>query len=313
MEMDLESVVRRFQEDGFVVVEDVVCDLERAKAGLREVLERGASSSTKGGVLDVFWEQWKLEVTLENEKYALICRALLKETYAMRSGDFWHPHEGVDGDVHFHVDRVAHRAGGAGGDRALSPHLDCNPFDMYPEGRRWRPLQCLLSLQGGLEANEGGFECVKGFHKEFHSYPFQKNAGHGIDFYAIREPDLLKRFQHVKVPAGAALFWDRRIPHANARRNDSIARQVIYGGFLPRGPKVNTDYAKDQRRRSRTGEPQPDFWTKATQQQHETKGLTDDYLASLSPHAKHLLGILNEEEEDFMLGSPPLEQQNRAP
>ena len=35
---------------------------------------------------------------------------------------------------------------------------------------KWRPIQCTVSLTGSEEKNHGGFECVKGFHKEFDHY-----------------------------------------------------------------------------------------------------------------------------------------------
>jgi hypothetical protein len=48
---------------------------------------------------------------------------------------------------------------------------------------------------------------------------------------------VLARIQHVPVPAGAAVLWDVRIPHANSLRQDgAAAREVVYTGLLPATP-----------------------------------------------------------------------------
>jgi hypothetical protein len=45
---------------------------------------------------------------------------------------------------------------------------------------------------------------------------------------------VLARIEHVPVPAGAAVFWDVRIPHANSLRQEAAAaREVVYTGLLP--------------------------------------------------------------------------------
>jgi hypothetical protein len=83
------------------------------------------------------------------------------------------------------------------------------------------------------------------------------------DFCPIRpreDKQVIGRFQHVPVAAGSAVFWDQRIPHANAYRNGSgEARSVVYGGYLPRVP-VNAVFAREQRRRFERRLPQSDFW-----------------------------------------------------
>jgi hypothetical protein len=70
--------------------------------------------------------------------------------------------------------------------RSLAPHLDCCPTDLYgfatrdnegvggdgPDALlpRWRPIQATISLTDTLSPNEGGFEAVLGFHREFEDY-----------------------------------------------------------------------------------------------------------------------------------------------
>ena len=164
---------------------------------------------------------------------------------------------------------------------------------------RWRPIQCMLSLCDTPDKNCGGFECVAGFHREFAQYfrgrgdmrkrmtveeedeaatetteaaRWQREVAQGGalkppvcvgDFCPIRpreDKQVIGRFQHVPVAAGSAVFWDQRIPHANAYRNGSgEARSVVYGGYLPRVP-VNAVFAREQRRRFERRLPQSDFW-----------------------------------------------------
>ena len=163
---------------------------------------------------------------------------------------------------------------------------------------RWRPIQCMLSLSDTQSENHGGFECVPAFHREFATYfrekaqasgaratsgrvskgsPDQKLAGAKAtvgklrsgtvscvgDYCAIQpgiDAAILRRFRHVPIPAGAAVFWDQRLPHANARHNYStLPRCVVYGGFLPR-VAYNTRYVQEQARRFLRRAPQVDFW-----------------------------------------------------
>ena len=158
--------------------------------------------------------------------------------------------------------------------RSLTPHLDCCPDRLHAGGGkrfpRWRPIQCFLALDDALEADQGGFECCGGFHRRFEAYYAERAARAGGalpcvgDFIALTMRDdaaVVAGVGHVPVPAGAAIFWDQRVPHANARRNTKHeARAVAYGGFLPRTP-LNDMYATEQRRRFLLGEPQPDFGT----------------------------------------------------
>jgi ectoine hydroxylase-related dioxygenase (phytanoyl-CoA dioxygenase family) len=181
--------------------------------------------------------------------------------------------------------------------RSLTPHLDCCPHQMYypldaykgtragqaerkkgeKEFPRWRPIQCMLALTPCLHAEEGGFEAVKGFHREFDSYygttksavsaaaPTNTSAVCVGDFSPLRtakdqDAALLSRVAHVPVPAGAAVFWDQRVAHANSRRHLGRApREVIYGGYLPR-VWANERYAREQRRRFVAAVPPSDFW-----------------------------------------------------
>lgn len=53
--------------------------------------------------------------------------------------------------------------------RSLTPHLDCCPDTFYTSDNntKWRPIQCFVSLTDTVLSNHGGFEAVKGFHRNF--------------------------------------------------------------------------------------------------------------------------------------------------
>ncbi|KAH8045415.1 sulfurtransferase [Aureococcus anophagefferens] len=155
--------VERFKVDGFLVVPNVLdaSGLAAARRGLEaslarygvdasdpatfDGLRRLSSTNGAGGVLDLFYERWKLELSLETVKFADAYRDLLAATYATGDplwshpyGDDWDPSE-----LWAHVDRIGCRipeageAGETGADgkqkagkkkriqRSLAPHLDC--------------------------------------------------------------------------------------------------------------------------------------------------------------------------------------------
>ena len=109
-----------------------------------------------------------------------------------------------------------------------------------------------------------------GFHKEFKRY-YEHGKGAGApcvgDFCKMRpkfDDTLLARVEHVPVPAGAAVFWDQRLPHGNARfQFKNTPRMVLYGSWLPAVP-VNEKYNEEQERRKALGIPpgKEVFWMK---------------------------------------------------
>eukprot|EP00611_Tribonema_gayanum_P025613 TRINITY_DN5877_c0_g1_i2.p1 TRINITY_DN5877_c0_g1~~TRINITY_DN5877_c0_g1_i2.p1 ORF type:complete len:359 (-),score=77.13 TRINITY_DN5877_c0_g1_i2:462-1406(-) len=175
-----------------------------------------------------------------------------------------------------------HSAGGSGGavggggggarrrqrplQRSLTPHLDCCPHNMAEaassraETRKWRPIQSFVALTDTLDKDMGGFECVPGFHLEFDEWaktrpPEPRADGTSVpppcvgDFTPLRprgDAEVLKRVVPIPVRAGGAVFWDVRLPHANAQRNcAAAARAVVYTGFLPCTP-MNRRYVQKQ-------------------------------------------------------------------
>ena len=328
----------------------------------RDALAALSSTGGAGGVLDMFYDDWKLRLTLGSQsgcatRYAKIAHQLMAATFLQNKNcepsvdsksqesplhpddpALWaHPfgpaippsdqerENGCSWNVFAHVDRVGFRVPDKVSElhsqhvaqrthkvsnkriarrlqlqRSLTPHLDCCPVDLHYGGGkafpRWRPIQCMISLTDTTTADHGGFECVPGFHREFHSY-FRKKAalqpdGHASaqylarnklrsgtvtcvgDYCAIQpheDADILKRFTHIPIPAGAAVFWDQRLPHANARHNQaSVPRRVVYGGFLPRVPR-NIPYVQEQLRRFLRRVAQVDFWIEGDGSSNEDK------------------------------------------
>jgi hypothetical protein len=112
--------------------------------------------------------------------------------------------------------------------RSLTPHLDCRPSDMFSESqKKWRPIQCFVALTDALEANQGGFEAARGWHREFHTWAAQRPPSRIVtskgvtsvpapcvgEYTHIRpqeDAEVMKRIEHIPVPAGSAVFWDIR-------------------------------------------------------------------------------------------------------
>ena len=152
-------------------------------------------------------------------------------------------------------------------------------------------------MTDNLEPNTGGFEAVPGFHREFHSWVQNGRQSNGHSLWEMNNEELpqsqssthpqpcvgeythlspshdrgiMQRVQHIPVKAGSVVFWDNRIPHGNAYRNDlcagdnniieescgdvhpisnalgqSGARAVVYCSFLPDVP-VNRTFVQQQ-------------------------------------------------------------------
>jgi hypothetical protein len=176
--------------------------------------------------------------------------------------------------------------------RSLTPHLDCCPDALFTNtANKWRPIQCFVSLTENLKANTGGFEAAKGFHRTFGEWARnrprtivpQKENGTRTDTaipapcvgeYTHMRPkedrEVMERVCHIAVPAGSAVFWDNRIPHANAYRHDgSSARAVVYCSFLP-DVELNRRYVQNQLANWKLGRPPRDQWN------HIEEGRVDD-------------------------------------
>ena len=132
-------------------------------------LKQASSTGGAGGVLDSFYEPWKLHLTLQHTRYAAAMAELYEATYATAEGVWEHPHGDFDSSqvpsvcpqsalslpsvccshyataqVWAHVDRIGfrvpdsvsqlHSSGKRTLQRSLTPHLDCCPNDMHSGG-----------------------------------------------------------------------------------------------------------------------------------------------------------------------------------
>lgn len=165
-----------------------VTDLERTGRALSSLSSTGGA----GGILDVFWADWKLFV-LEHPAITAAFSALWSETFA--SGDtehFEHRHGAFDpASPIAAVDRICYRLPdsiskmhsfkkGKGLQRHLAPHLDCCPHqddrsaaagngnETTPHAVKWRPVQAFIALTDNpYPSEQGGFECCPGLHRKF--------------------------------------------------------------------------------------------------------------------------------------------------
>lgn len=353
--------VQQFLDDGVLVVDNVLSpeQVSLALEGLCDTFKRLgvetfsvededsarafsqlSSTNGSGGVLDIFYESWKMEIAT-SPKLLAMTQQLWAAAYC-HDGEArdslsaeklykWHPFGAFDWQKGFvYIDRIGYRLPSelslAIGDRlfperkkkaraiqrSLTPHLDCCPHSMYTDSAKWRPIQCFVSLTDNLEPNHGGFEAARGFHREFeewalHRQPtkiMQRNNNGSTSEISIPAPcvgqythirpkednAIMERVTHVPVRAGSAVFWDNRIPHANAYRHEGKdPRAVVYCSFLP-DVELNRVYVKNQLSDFLNGRPPRDQWN------HMDRDYKDDanvasLLNSLSPLGKRLVGI----------------------
>jgi len=248
-----------------------------------------SSTNGSGGVLDIFYEDWKLRIN-EHENIVSIMSDLWYHTYSTCNGIYHHPYGTFDSRKgYMYIDRVCYRVpdkialpNGVNKrkalQRSLTPHLDCCPHKMYDSNKefpKWRPIQALISLTDTLEPNHGGFEACLGLHSEFDDWikrrlPTMDNDNNKIsdppcvgEFTPIRpkeDKDIIDRFQYIPCKKGDMIVWDYRIPHANSRyNNSSVSREAIYIGLLPY-IDMNRIYAEEQLKRFKQGLVPIDQW-----------------------------------------------------
>eukprot|EP01038_Epipyxis_sp_PR26KG_P012251 gene12251-16425_t len=253
-------------------------DLSNTAHNLSSLTSTGGS----GGVLDIFYQNWKLWLN-EDERIVYIMQDLWSQTYGKNVDEFSHPFGEFDSSKgYMYIDRVCYRLPSSISEpvgiskkkrlqRSLTPHLDCCPQKLYNNNsNKWRPIQAFVSLTDTLLPNQGGFEACPGFHLEFNDWAANRIPSLGQDsppcvgdFTPIRpieDKSVLLRMTHIPCRAGDMICWDYRIPHANSRFNTlSIPRQVIYIGLLPH-ISLNKTYALHQLDRFRNGLVPMDQW-----------------------------------------------------
>lgn len=296
--------IQQFRDRGVVVVSLLSKeDVQRARTGLAKTLLRHhvnvdnlpetaihlkALSSTNGagGILDLFYEDWKFALN-EHEAVLKAMQDLWAATYASNTTEsFLHPFGPFDPSKgYMYIDRLCYRipdeitsnSKKKSLQRSLTPHLDCCPTNRF-SGQKWRPIQCFVSLTDTTEPECGGLEVCPGHHIGFDEWAQTRLWSTAKDgstspppcvgqFTPIRpkeDQDILEKFEHIPMQAGDVVFWDYRIPHANAQHNfASYAREVAYLGFLP-DVDINRSYALDQLDRFQQGILPADQWHKST-------------------------------------------------
>ena len=154
-----------------------------------------SSTNGSGGVLDVFYDEWKLELAVNAKLFRMTSQlwehALFHDGQEEPDSDDvdnyykWHPFGPFNCcRGYMYVDRIGYRlptrlARQLGASkkkplqRSLTPHLDCCPEDLWGvnHNNKWRPIQCFVALEGDtVLANHGGLEAARGFHRHFHQW-----------------------------------------------------------------------------------------------------------------------------------------------
>ena len=303
-----DSQIQEFHKSGVLVIPSILTneEIDKCRNGYHNYLFQNGCDVTKlsetsrslsmlsstngsGGVLDIFYEDWKLYVN-EHPSVVAVLSDLWYNTYATCDGIYEHPYGPFDSRKgYMYIDRVCYRLPDKiaipegtnkrkGIQRSLTPHLDCCPHMLYnsspKEFPKWRPIQALVSLTDTLEPDHGGFEACLGLHAEFNDWVKRRLPTIGSDdkthdppcvgeFTPIRpkdDRDIIERFRHIPCKKGDMICWDYRIPHANSRRNvSSVSREAIYIGLLPH-TNMNRRYAEEQLKRFQVGQLPIDQW-----------------------------------------------------
>jgi hypothetical protein len=332
VEKSLEGLSQTLVRHGVQSID--VDDEESARA-----FSKLSTTNGSGGVLDIFYEDWKMDIATNSKLFEMTTQLWNaaychegenQESLSPESQVQWHPHGAFDFNKGcMYIDRIGYRlptkvAQEVGEringhkkkksrsiQRSLTPHLDCCPGSLYAHTSKWRPIQCFVSLTDNLEANTGGFEAAKGFHRDFDEWArnrpptitLQKENGRKTETtipapcvgeYTHMRPKedhgVMERVCHIPVPAGSTVFWDNRIPHANAyRHTGNSARAVVYCSFLP-DVELNRQYVQNQLANFKRGRPPKDQWNDIDEDQvddQEGKVRTDPF----TPLGRKLMGI----------------------
>lgn len=304
-----DSQIDEFHKSGVLVIPSVLTgeEIDNCRNGFHDYLLKNgcnirnledtskslsllSSTNGSGGVLDVFYEDWKLCIN-EHPNVVSVLSDLWENTYAKcEDGIYHHPYGPFDSKKgYMYIDRVCFRlpdkiAIPEGTNkrkalqRSLTPHLDCCPHKLYnsstKEFPKWRPIQAFVSLTDTLEPNHGGFEACTGLHAEFDDWIQRRSPSIGKDNQILEPPcvgeftpirakedkDIIDRFKHIPIQKGDMIVWDYRIPHANSRHNlSSISREAVYIGLLPH-IDMNRRYAEEQLKRFNQGLLPQDQW-----------------------------------------------------
>jgi hypothetical protein len=212
-----------------------------------------SSTGGSGGVLDVFYEGWKLAVN----EHPSVVRAVMDvwaHTYGTATPDgdgvYSHPFGPFDPRKgYMYIDRVCFRVPEAVNDaasaavasssssssssssknkkkarglqRSLTPHIDCCPHRMFTSvGKKaynkWRPVQAFVALTDTVEPQRGGFEACPGFHRDFAAWAATRAAGPPN----TAEPPCVGQFTPIRPVEDADVL--RRFEHIPCRAGDLV-------------------------------------------------------------------------------------------
>lgn len=265
-----------------------------------------SSTNGAGGILDIFYDEWKLRLN-EHPKIVNIISILLKHSFCSNRFAFQHSFGFFDHrKILMYIDRVCFRLPDClvsknvskknRLQRSLTPHLDCCPHDPSLNQSKWKPIQSFIALTDTIHPNQGGFECCPGLHARFQRWaefrlPSAKNptdsppcVGAFSPIRPAEDRDIILLFEHIPCRAGDLVCWDNRIPHSNARLNlMNEAREVVYLGFLP-DININRAYIEKQYNDYHAGINPTDQWV-------ASKRRSDRCMYDFSDLGKKMMGI----------------------
>lgn len=267
--------IQEYLEDGVLVVDNVLtpAEVEQAKSGFHQSLQvrgvhcfqeedeesavafdRLSSTNGSGGVLDIFYDDWKIHEVATNPKLFAITSQLWKAAYnqgGLKQKTLlpvderfqWHPYGGnIDFDQGYvYIDRVGYRLptalSQAWGDRihseqkkkklramqrSLTPHLDCCPESFFNDNStKWRPIQCFVSLTTNLESNTGGFEAAPKFHREFDRWTKQRSQPSSSIGKSSSPPSLcVGEYTHIRPKEDENVI--KRVCHVPVRAGSAV-------------------------------------------------------------------------------------------
>jgi hypothetical protein len=288
-----------------------------------------SSTNGAGGILDVFYGEWKLRLN-EHSKVVSVITSLWKMSYCAAHPAFKSPFGQFDHNTPLaYIDRICFRlpefiVNSFGGSkrhrlqRSLTPHLDCCPQDVCEaiksgshhqlQMKKWRPIQAFIALTDTIHPDEGGFEACPGLHKRFETWanyrlPSLRMAssdatsqppcvGAFTPIRPIEDRDIIMRFEHIPCRAGDMVCWDYRIPHSNSRfNNKSEPREVVYVGFLP-NILINRAYVQQQLSDFTVGRNPSDQWVGSSPDGKEHGRVNEDTELTFSTLGQKLFGMV---------------------
>lgn len=125
-----------------------------------------SSTGGSGGVIDAFYQDWKLALN-ESPKAVAVMGELWEATFAKCEKPYEHPYGPYNArESLMYIDRVCFRVPDRVSElhctdgnkkrclqRSLTPHIDCCPHRMFQDVgeykySKWRPIQAFISLTG---------------------------------------------------------------------------------------------------------------------------------------------------------------------